>query len=85
MFIIRLYFYRLRKGLVMLNISNVYNFYVNGFKNMKIGKTLWKVILIKLFLILIALNYFVYDKSINTEFKTEREKADYVYNNLKGA
>ena len=84
MFIIRLYFYRLRKGLVMLNISNVYNFYVNGFKNMKIGKTLWKVILIKLFLILIALNYFVYDKSINTEFKTEREKADYVYNNLKG-
>lgn len=84
MFIIRLYFYRLRKGLVMLNISNVYNFYVNGFKNMKIGKTLWKVIFIKVFLILIALNYFVYDKSINTEFKTEREKADYVYNNLKG-
>ncbi len=84
MFIIGLYFRRLTEGLVMLNISNVYSFYSSGFKNMKIGKTLWKVIFIKVFLILIVLNYFVYDKSINTEFKTEREKADYVYNNLKG-
>lgn len=68
----------------MININNIYNFYIDGFKNMKLGKSLWKVVLLKIFLILVVLNYFVYDKSINSEFKTENAKADFVYKNLKG-
>lgn len=68
----------------MINIKNIYNFYIDGFKNMRLGKSLWKVILLKLFLILVVLNYFVYDKSIQSEFKTENERADFVYKNLKG-
>ncbi len=66
----------------MKTISNIYNFYINGFKNMTIGKTLWKIILIKLFIILIFLNYFIHDKSIKTEYKTYEEKVDFVYKNL---
>jgi hypothetical protein len=68
----------------MLSIKSILNFYINGFKNMKVGKTLWKVIFIKLFLILVILNYFVYDKSIDSEFLNDEEKAEYVYKNLKG-
>jgi hypothetical protein len=68
----------------MLSIKSILNFYVNGFKNMKIGKTLWKVIFIKLFLIFVILNYFIYDKSIDSEFLNDEEKAEYVYKNLKG-
>lgn len=66
----------------MLIIKNIYNFYINGFKNMTIGKILWKIILIKLFIIFIFLNYFIHDKSLNSEYKTYNEKIDFVYKNL---
>ena len=66
----------------MLNIKNIYSFYLNGFKNMTIGKTLWKIILIKLLVILVFLNCFIHDKSIKTEYKTYEEKVDFVYKNL---
>lgn len=65
-----------------LNIKNIYFFYHNGFKNMTVGKTLWKLILIKLLVIFIFLNYFVHDKSLKTEYKTYDEKVDFVYKNL---
>ena len=71
-----------KKGDFMLNIKNIYSFYLNGFKNMTIGKTLWKIILIKLLVILVFLNYFIHDKSIKTEHKTYEEKVDFVYKNL---
>ena len=66
----------------MLNIKNIYSFYINGFKNMTIGKTLWKLILIKLLVIFLFLNYFIHDKSLNTEYMTYDEKVDFVYKNL---
>ncbi|QKF77508.1 DUF4492 domain-containing protein [Arcobacter defluvii] len=66
----------------MNTIRNIYYFYLNGFRNMTIGKTLWKIIIIKLFVILIFLNYFIHDKSLNTEYKTYDEKVDFVYKNL---
>jgi hypothetical protein len=70
------------KGDFMLNVKNIYSFYLNGFKNMTIGKTLWKIILIKLLVILVFLNYFIHDKSIKTEYKTYEEKVDFVFKNL---
>ena len=51
---------------------------------MQVGKSLWKIIFVKLLIILVVLNYFVYDKSIKTEFQTEDEKSNFVYQNLKG-
>lgn len=63
-------------------IINIYRLYYDGFKNMKIGKTLWKLILVKLLLIFIVLNHFVYDKSIKTEYITFEAKSNFVYENL---
>lgn len=63
-------------------ITNIYYLYFDGFKNMKIGKTLWKIIFIKLFVIFTILNYFIYDKSIKTEYKSSEEKSNFVYKNL---
>jgi len=68
----------------MLNINYIYNFYKNGFENMRVGKTLWRVVFIKVFLIFIVLHYFVYNKSIDSEYTTKEAKADFVYKNLKG-
>ena len=66
----------------MININKIYYFYFEGFKNMKIGKTLWKIIFIKLIVIFILLNYFIHDKSINTEYSTFEGKSNFVYQNL---
>jgi len=68
----------------MNNIISIYRFYIDGFKNMKVGRTLWKLIFIKLAVILIFLNYFIHDKKFKTEYKTEAEKVNFVYENLKG-
>lgn len=63
-------------------IRNIYYFYMQGFKNMTLGKTLWKIIIIKLAVILIFLKFFIHDKNFKTEYKTHDEKVDFVYKNL---
>lgn len=62
--------------------SQIFRFYYEGFKNLTVGKTLWKLILIKLVVILFILNHFVYDKSIKTEYKSETAKQNFVFENL---
>lgn len=64
-------------------IKKIFNFYIDGFKNMKVGKTLWKIIFIKLLVIFLVLNYFIHDKSLKSEYKTYDEKVNFVYENLK--
>jgi hypothetical protein len=49
---------------------------------MVLGKTLWKLILIKLAVIFLFLNYIVYDKNFNTEYGSFSKKADFVKANL---
>lgn len=66
----------------MININNIYRFYFDGFKNMTVGKTLWKLIFVKLFIILVFLKYFVHDTNFKTVYKTEEEKTSFVYENL---
>jgi hypothetical protein len=73
-----------QKGKLMLNIKNIYFMYYEGFKNMKVGKTLWKLILIKLAVILIFLKYFVHDTNFKSEYKTEQEKINFVHTNITG-
>ncbi|MEA3354338.1 MAG: DUF4492 domain-containing protein [Campylobacterota bacterium] len=68
----------------MINIKNIYLMYYEGFKNMRVGKTLWKIIFIKLFVILVFLKYFVHDKNFKTEYTTYEAKSNFVYENLKG-
>lgn len=66
----------------MINIKFIYNLYVEGFRNMTVGKTLWKIIFIKLAIILIFLKYVTHDKNFKSEYKTEQEKTNFVYENL---
>jgi hypothetical protein len=72
------------KGTMMNALQTLYRFYLDGFRNMTVGKTLWKVIVIKLIIILLFLNVVVYDKSIHSEYTTPQEKSDYVYKNMIG-
>ena len=41
-------------------LYRVFDLYYDGFKNMKLGRTLWAVILIKLFIIFVVLKLFFF-------------------------
>ncbi|EAI7063380.1 DUF4492 domain-containing protein, partial [Campylobacter coli] len=60
----------------------IFNFYKEGFKNLILGKTLWKIIFIKLFIMLIVLKLFVFDVNFNSIFKNDNEKSNFVIENL---
>lgn len=66
----------------MDKLKNIYLLYKEGFQNLTIGRTLWKLILIKLVVILLFLNIVVYDKSIKSEYKNDSEKIEFVLKNL---
>ena len=62
--------------------SSVFQFYYEGFKNMKLGKTLWLLILIKIFIIFVVLRMFFFPNILNTHFKSDSQKANFVGNQL---
>ena len=41
-------------------LYRVYDLYVDGFRHMRLGKTLWAIILIKLFIIFVVLKIFFF-------------------------
>ncbi len=65
-----------------MNISDtlkrVYTFYIDGFKGMVLGKKLWKIILIKLFIMFAILKFFFFPDFLETNFQTDEEKSNYV-------
>lgn len=57
--------------------------YIDGFKNMgRLGKMLWVIILIKLFIFFVILKLFFFPNYLNTNFETEQERVDHVTNEL---
>lgn len=68
--------------LLYFSISQIFNFYKEGFKNLTLGKTLWKIIFIKLFVMFVILKLFVFDVNFNSIFKSDKEKSTFVLKNL---
>lgn len=62
--------------------KKLYIFYRDGFKNMTVGKTLWTIALIKLFIMFAILKVFFFPNFLNSNFKTEEEKANHVSQEL---
>jgi hypothetical protein len=60
-------------------LVRVWKFYISGFKNMSNwGKQLWLIILIKLFIMFAILKLFFFPDFLETNFKTDQERSDYV-------
>ncbi len=58
-------------------MHQVYHLYLDGFRSMTIGKTLWTVILIKLFIIFAVLKLFFFPNYIH-EQSQKGEEASFV-------
>jgi hypothetical protein len=63
-------------------MQKVVQFYIDGFRDMRLGKTLWLIILIKLFLFFVVLKGFFFPNFLNKRCETDEEKARYVSTQL---
>lgn len=62
--------------------KRMYLFYRDGFRSMVVGRTLWKIIAIKLFIIFAFLKLFLFPNYLENNFNTERDRAGHVLENL---
>lgn len=58
-------------------LYRIYDLYVDGFRSMTLGRTLWAIILIKLFIIFVILKLFFFPNFIK-EHASEGEEAEFV-------
>lgn len=74
---------KLSNRLVMGKIlSGIWNFYYDGFRNMgKTGRTLWLIIIIKLFIMFAILKVFFFKNDL-AAYDTEEAKTEAVIKNL---
>jgi hypothetical protein len=64
--------------MALLHPRQIIGFYVDGFRSMTTGRTLWKIIFIKLFIMFFILKLFFFPNYLNTHFTTDAERADHV-------
>ena len=64
----------------MNRIRTIFNFYIDGFRNMTWGRPLWLVIFLKLFILFFVLRLFFFKPVLSG--KTESEKSDFVGGSL---
>lgn len=62
--------------------KRIFQFYYQGFKGMTVGKTLWTIIILKLAIMFLILKVFFFPNFLKTNFKTEKERSDYVLEQL---
>ena len=62
--------------------ARIFKFYLDGFRSMTVGKTLWKIIIIKLVIMFAVLKLFFFPNYLNTNFSTDQQRADHVINQL---
>lgn len=66
----------------MLSLRRIFQFYYTGFREMTLGRTLWTIILIKLFIMFALLKVFFFRDYLSSRFSSEEEKAAYVLEQL---
>lgn len=63
-------------------IKSIIQFYYDGFKSMTIGKTLWAIIIIKLFIMFFILKLFFFPDLLKKNFKNDEDRSRHVLEQL---
>lgn len=56
----------------------IIRFYADGFRSMTLGRTLWKLIIIKLLIMFGVLKMFFFPDYLGTQYTTDKQRADHV-------
>lgn len=62
-------------------LLHIWNFYVEGFRSMTLGRTLWLIILVKLFIMFFILRLFFFPNFLSSQ-PTDKDKGEYVADEL---
>lgn len=62
--------------------KRVWLLYYDGFKSMTVGKTLWAIILLKLFIFFVIMKMLFFPNVLKKNFDTDEERADHVRTEL---
>ena len=63
-------------------LKKIILFYYDGFKGMTIGKKLWTIILIKLFVMFVVLKLIFFPNLLKKNFSNDRQRSNYVLEQL---
>lgn len=63
-------------------IKRVFRFYYEGFRNMTWGRSLWAIILVKLFIMFVILKVFFFPDILKRDFASDEERSDHVLEQL---
>lgn len=63
-------------------IKKIFQFYLEGFQNMRVGKTLWGIIGIKLFLFFFVMKILFFPNFLKENFDNDTERANHILNEL---
>ena len=60
----------------------IFTFYYEGFKSMTVGRTLWAIILIKLFVVFVILKIFFFPNFLKSNFDNDEDRSKHVIEQL---
>ncbi|MBN2615506.1 MAG: DUF4492 domain-containing protein [Bacteroidales bacterium] len=63
-------------------LRRVFSFYIDGFRNMTVGKRLWIIIFIKLFIMFAIFKVFFFHDFLKTRFHNDHQRSEYVLEQL---
>ena len=63
----------------------IVSLYLDGFRSMTLGRTLWKIIIIKLVIMFGVLKLFFFPDLLAVNYATDEERAEHVLNELIGS
>lgn len=63
-------------------ITKIWHFYRDGFREMTVGKTLWVIILVKLFIFFVVIKLLFFPNLLSRDYDTDSERADHVRKEL---
>lgn len=63
-------------------LMRIFRFYYDGFRNMQLGKTLWAIILLKLFIMFAIMKIFFFPNILKKNFRNDKERSEYVIEQL---
>ena len=72
-----------------MNMSNpgsfpkrVWDLYYEGFRSMTVGKTLWVIILVKVFIFFVVMKLLFFPNILKRDFNNDEERAEHVRSEL---
>jgi hypothetical protein len=62
--------------------NRVVKFYIDGFKSMKLGKRLWLIVAIKLFIMFAIIKLLFFPDILKEKFDNDKQRGDFILDQL---